>query len=643
MKPVAATREEPLTLWKRAPAGLRRLKEVLGKTWRTLHNEGPRNVARKVGRKLHAACTRRRVGRGIPYGVVVSVILLVEDGSDGARLNIESILSQKFHDFELLLACDGSLPEAQASVNRYASHPRVRILRELQMSDGPADMRNRMIALARGKYIAIQDSHDIAEPDRLSNCVRALERGGADAVYDDFRGRGEWQAGEPAHAADDRFALSSAGGCDQVGELRTHHRNMVMARSSLLRLAGGYALQPRSCGDQELWVRLAQGGYRLRALSEALASVPREGATGRREGCPQPARWKERRFEACCERGPLLPRVAFLLPCLDISGGTSVVLQYAHRLSGLGHQVSVLTVSGDELCDWFPYRSFSVLPLSAARAEMFDCLVATFWTTAGLVARIPAEKRFYFVQSDESRFYPGDERLRWAALATYELDLELITIAKWLQRQLEERFGRPAHYLPNGIDPTMFHPADPVAPKGRRPRVLLEGPIDIPFKGMKNAFQAVAGLDCEVWCASSAGRPQPGWRCDRFFQKVPQHHMKHIYSSCDIFLKMSEVECFFLPPLEMMACGQGACVLGDVTGIDEYGVDGVNALVVERGNVNAARNAVQRLMDDAELRRRLIAGGLATARQFDWDLRTAGIQEILCCSGKSPSSRARAA
>jgi glycosyltransferase involved in cell wall biosynthesis len=305
--------------------------------------------------------------------------------------------------------------------------------------------------------------------------------------------------------------------------------------------------------------------------------------------------------------------------------------------------VSVLTANGDQVCDWFPYRSFSVVPLCEAGAEMFDCLVATFWTTAELVARIPAEKRLYFVQSDESRFYPDDGRLQQAVLATYELDLELITIAKWLKRQLEARFGRPAHYVPNGIDRTMFHPAEPVAPKGRRPRVLLEGPIDIPFKGMKNAFQAVADVDCEIWCVSSAGRPQPGWRCDRFFEKVPQHQMKHIYSSCDIFLKMSEVECFFLPPLEMMACGQGACVLSDVTGIDEYVLDGVNALVVERGNVDAARNAVRRLIDDVELRRRLIAGGVATACQFDWDLLTARIQAILCSSGKSPNCRGRAA
>ena len=112
--------------------------------------------------------------------------------------------------------------------------------------------------------------------------------------------------------------------------------------------------------------------------------------------------------------------------------------------------------------------------------------------------------------------------------------------------------------------------------------------------------------------SAAAGRPEPSWHCDRFLGKVPHRprNMKHIYSSCDVFLKMSEVEAFFLPPMEMMACGQGACVLGEVTGIEEYVEDGVNALVVKQGDVAGARRAVQRLMDDEPLRRRLMANGL---------------------------------
>ena len=147
---------------------------------------------------------------------------------------------------------------------------------------------------------------------------------------------------------------------------------------------------------------------------------------------------------------------------------------------------------------------------------------------------------------------------------------------------------------------------------------------------MQNAFEAIHDLDCEVWCVSTAGKPAPNWRCDRFFGRVPHDQMKRIYSSCDVLLKMSEVESFCLPPLEMMACGQGACVIGEVTGIEEYVRDGADALVVKQGDVEAARQAVQRLIEDEELRRRLIENGLETARQFNWDSLTAQLQQIIC-------------
>jgi glycosyltransferase involved in cell wall biosynthesis len=146
----------------------------------------------------------------------------------------------------------------------------------------------------------------------------------------------------------------------------------------------------------------------------------------------------------------------------------------------------------------------------------------------------------------------------------------------------------------------------------------LEGPIDIPFKGMEDAFLAVQDLDCEIWCISSAGKPRSGWRCDRFFEKVPMIDMKRIYSSCDIFLKMSRIEGFFGPPLEMMACG-GACVVGEVTGYDEYIVHGYNALVVREGDVEGAKNAVRELIQDIALREKLIENGKKTASLWRWE------------------------
>jgi len=570
MKPAVDARPNPKQL------GLH-----VAKAWKAAAQEGGRAFWRESRYRLRAKWRAAHPLREARYSVAVSVLLPASGATGGLRQMIEAILRQDFAGFELLLTYSASCPETQHLVQRYASDRRVRVF-------AGRETWAPLIAQARGKYVAFPTGQEAEQTCWLRQCFETLEK-------------------------------------DHAEVLMGTRRELLMARASSLRMVGGLPREVWPREDPELHARLTARGYRTTAVP--FPSQSSSKLHGAQEDAP---RGTSASLPRARQLVPLLPRVAFVVPWLQISGGIAVVLQYAHRLEQLGHSVTILPASDERDCPWFPHRSFRIVPLSQSRGEMFDILLATFWTTVDQVRRLPAEKRYYFIQSDESRFYPDNEARQRAALETYQSDLEPIVIARWLQTWLQERFGRRAHYLPNGIDKTLFHPAAPLEPKGAKVRVLLEGAIDLPFKGMKNAFRAVEDLDCEIWCISSAGRPERSWRCDRFFSKVPQPEMKHIYSSCDILLKMSEVEAFFLPPLEMMACGQGACVLGEVTGIEEYVQDGVNALVVKKGDVEGARHAVQRLITDINLRQRLIAAGLETARRFDWDALTVRLQQILC-------------
>jgi glycosyltransferase involved in cell wall biosynthesis len=91
---------------------------------------------------------------------------------------------------------------------------------------------------------------------------------------------------------------------------------------------------------------------------------------------------------------------------------------------------------------------------------------------------------------------------------------------------------------------------------------------------------------------------------------------------------MSKVEGFFGPPMEAMACGC-AVIVGKVTGFDEYIMDGKNALVVEEGDVAAARSAVQQLISDRNLRQKLIDGGYETVKKWSWDKSTNMLQKVI--------------
>lgn len=310
-------------------------------------------------------------------------------------------------------------------------------------------------------------------------------------------------------------------------------------------------------------------------------------------------------------------KIVYIIPGTGVSGGIAVICQHANRLINRGHDVFLLSDSGDRKIDWFPNLKASVIIENDLPYDV-DILVATGWSTSFNAINFPAKKKFYFVQSNETRFHPQGSDYQYFAALSYNLYLNYFTEAVWIKKWLSDNFNHEAELIPNGLDSEIFFPDIPIETKTKKPRILLEGAIDLPYKGMKEAFSVVSEIDAEIWCVSSFGIPDPSWHCDRFFSQVSIETMRKIYSSCDILLKMSRVEGFFGPPMEMMACG-GAVVVGKVTGYDEYIVDEYNALVVEEGDIHSAKKAIMRILDNPDLKNQLIKNGKSTAQSWQWD------------------------
>lgn len=100
----------------------------------------------------------------------VSVVLPTYNRSAVLPRAVASVLGQTFGDLELIVVDDGSTDGTESAVMA-TGDPRVRLVRLAHRGGAPA-ARNVGIALARGRYIAFQDSDD--EWDR-SKLVRQLE------------------------------------------------------------------------------------------------------------------------------------------------------------------------------------------------------------------------------------------------------------------------------------------------------------------------------------------------------------------------------------------------------------------------------------------------------------------------------------
>ncbi len=87
---------------------------------------------------------------------------------------IDSILQQTFSDFELLIVDDGSSDGTVEMLEGYRnSDRRVRVERNATNLGSPRT-RNRGLDLARGDFIAMLDSDDIAVPERLERQITFL-------------------------------------------------------------------------------------------------------------------------------------------------------------------------------------------------------------------------------------------------------------------------------------------------------------------------------------------------------------------------------------------------------------------------------------------------------------------------------------
>jgi len=91
---------------------------------------------------------------------------------------IESILSQTYTNFELIIIDDGSTDQTREIINRYHDPRIVKIFSD--QNRGLIATRNQIAQLARGKYLALLDADDRAFPNRLELQVNFLEQGIAD-------------------------------------------------------------------------------------------------------------------------------------------------------------------------------------------------------------------------------------------------------------------------------------------------------------------------------------------------------------------------------------------------------------------------------------------------------------------------------
>lgn len=102
----------------------------------------------------------------------LSVVMSCYNSSRFLRESIESILNQTYSDFEFIIWNDGSTDDTEQIIKSYDDE---RILYSCAPNQGAGIARAEACKKARGKYIAIMDSDDIAYPWRFEKEIAFLD------------------------------------------------------------------------------------------------------------------------------------------------------------------------------------------------------------------------------------------------------------------------------------------------------------------------------------------------------------------------------------------------------------------------------------------------------------------------------------
>jgi glycosyltransferase involved in cell wall biosynthesis len=200
------------------------------------------------------------VNQGTP---LVSVSMPVYNAERYIAEAINSILSQTYQNFELIIVDDGSTDRTREIVESFDDPRIIKVYSD--RNRGLITTRNRIAQIARGKYLALLDADDCAFPDRLALQVQFLESNQADLCGADHwtlnQVTGQLKASKQRHSNSDIHALLSV--CSPVCN------PAMMGRLEVFRKFP-YKASYLHAEDYCLWTEIALAGYRFVNLKKKL-------------------------------------------------------------------------------------------------------------------------------------------------------------------------------------------------------------------------------------------------------------------------------------------------------------------------------------------------------------------------------------
>lgn len=181
---------------------------------------------------------------------VVTVIIPTFNRCPLVGAAIESVLSQSYDDFELIVVDDGSTDGTAAELAKFGS--RLRLF--CQANHGVSSARNFAAREARGHYLAFLDSDDVWHPKKLEIQTYFMERNPSIQICQTEE---IWIRNGTRVNPKSRHRKPSGDIFTPSLELCLVSPSAVMLTRELFNQVGGFDERFPVCEDYDLWLRIA--------------------------------------------------------------------------------------------------------------------------------------------------------------------------------------------------------------------------------------------------------------------------------------------------------------------------------------------------------------------------------------------------
>ncbi|MBS3757577.1 MAG: glycosyltransferase family 2 protein [Desulfobacterales bacterium] len=201
----------------------------------------------------------------------ISIIIPTYNRSFIVGKAIESVLQQTYDDYEIIVIDDGSTDHTYENLAPY----RDRIRYEYKENGGIASARNRGLELARGEYIALLDSDDLWQPEKLQKQMACF------AAHPEY---GMVATRCITHTVDSHFNTIEMSKLRRSGKSGWIYKDLffrnfirtssVVIKSECFRKVGRFDESLPRCEEIDMWLRLSKT-YPVGFINEGLTIYTR--------------------------------------------------------------------------------------------------------------------------------------------------------------------------------------------------------------------------------------------------------------------------------------------------------------------------------------------------------------------------------